>query len=90
MNEPLISVIFLLYKTGKCIDQCIHSIVNQTPDRCSQICDKWAREDSRISVIHKENGGASSARNMELDICTGEYISFADSEYVLLYNQHTD
>mgnify|MGYP002546680899 CR=1 FL=1 len=93
MNEPLISVIVPVYKVEKYLDECVESIVNQTyrnleiilvddgsPDNCPQICDDWAKKDERIRVIHKENGGLSSARNAGLDVCKGEYIAFVDSD----------
>ena len=93
MNEPLVSVIIPVYKVEKYLDRCIDSVVNQSyrnleiilvndgsPDCCPQICDEWANEDCRIKVIHKENGGVSSARNAGLDVCTGEYICFVDSD----------
>ena len=51
-----------------------------SPDNCPKICDEYAKKDKRIKVIHKENGGLSSARNAGLDICTGDYISFIDSD----------
>ena len=89
----LISVIVPVYKAEKYLDKCVQSIVNQTyknleiilvddgsPDNCPQMCDEWAKKDSRIKVIHKENGGVSSARNAALDICLGEYAAFADSD----------
>ena len=89
----LISVIVPVYKAEKYLDKCVQSIVNQTyknleiilvddgsPDNCPQICDEWAKKDGRIKVIHKENGGVSSARNTALDICLGEYAAFADSD----------
>lgn len=91
--NQLISVIVPCYKVEDYLDECITSIVNQTykhleiilvddgsPDNCPQICDKWSRKDSRIKVIHKKNGGLSSARNAGLDIAKGEYISFIDSD----------
>lgn len=87
------SVIVPVYKVEPYLDKCIGSIVNQTyqnleiilvddgsPDRCPQICDQWAARDSRIKVIHKENGGLSDARNAGLDICTGAYVVFVDSD----------
>lgn len=93
MNNPLISIIVPCYKVEEYLDKCIESIVKQTyknleiilvndgsPDNCAQICDDWAKRDSRIKVIHKENGGLSSARNAGLDIAKGEYISFIDSD----------
>ena len=51
-----------------------------SPDNCGAICDEYAKHDERIIVIHKENGGLSSARNAALDIATGEYIMFVDSD----------
>ncbi len=93
MKNDLISVIVPVYKVEKYLDECVSSIVNQThknleiilvddgsPDNCPLICDQWAERDGRIKVIHKENGGQSSARNAGLDIATGEYIGFVDSD----------
>lgn len=92
MND-LISVIIPVYKVEKWLDECIESVVNQSysnleiilvddgsPDKCPQKCDWWAQRDSRIRVIHKENGGLSSARNAALEVIKGEYISFVDSD----------
>ena len=91
--EPLVSVIVPVYNVEKYLNKCVDSIVNQTyknleiilvddgsPDNCPQMCDDWAEKDSRIKVIHKENGGVSSARNTGLDKANGEYISFIDSD----------
>ena len=88
-----ISVIVPIYKVEDYLPQCIESIINQTynnleiilvddgsPDKCPQICDEYAKKDNRIRVIHKENGGLSSARNAGLDIATGDYIAFVDSD----------
>ena len=92
-NKALISIIIPVYKVEEYLDECVKSIINQTyknleiilvddgsPDRCPQMCDEWAKKDSRIRVIHKQNGGLSSARNAGLDIATGEYIGFVDSD----------
>ena len=92
MND-LISVIVPVYKVEEWLDQCVESIVNQSyknleiilvddgsPDNCPQMCDEWAKKDDRIRVVHKENGGLSTARNAGLDICSGDYISFIDSD----------
>ena len=89
----LISVIIPVYKVEKYLDKCIQSVINQTysnleiilvddgsPDNCPQLCDDWANKDERIKVIHKKNGGLSDARNAGLDIATGEYIAFVDSD----------
>lgn len=91
--QPLISVIVPVYKVEEYLDQCVSSIVNQTyqnleillvddgsPDGCPAMCDRWAEKDSRIKVIHKENGGLSDARNAGLKIATGEYVAFVDSD----------
>lgn len=93
MENPLISVIVPVYNVEKYLERCVNSIINQTyqnleiilvddgsPDNCGAICDEYAKKDSRIKVIHKENGGLSSARNAGLDIATGEYITFVDSD----------
>lgn len=92
-NMPLISIIVPVYKVEKYLDQCISSIINQTysnleiilvddgsPDNCPTICDVWAAKDSRIQVIHKENGGSAQARNVALNIANGAYVAFADSD----------
>ena len=88
-----ISVVIPIYNVEKYIERCIDSVLNQTymnleiilvddgsPDRCGEICDNYAQIDKRIRVIHKENGGLSSARNAGLRIATGDYISFVDSD----------
>lgn len=89
----LISVIAPVYKVEKYLEKCIESIVNQTyrnleivliddgsPDNCPAICDNWSKKDNRIKVIHKKNGGLSDARNAGMEISTGEYIAFVDSD----------
>ena len=93
MENPCISVIVPVYKVEQHLDKCIQSIVQQTlssleillvddgsPDRCPEICDKWAARDSRIRVIHKDNGGLSDARNAGIESACGEYIMFVDSD----------
>ncbi|MFR5876151.1 MAG: glycosyltransferase family 2 protein [Eubacterium sp.] len=92
-EQYLISVIVPVYNVEKYLDECVESIVNQTyknleiilvddgsTDNSGKICDKWSEKDSRIKVIHKENGGSSSARNVALDIAHGDYIGFVDSD----------
>ena len=92
-NEPLISVIVPVYKVEQYLDRCVQSIVDQTyknleiilvddgsPDNCPAMCDAWAEKDDRVQVIHKENGGVSSARNVGLDAVTGSYIAFVDAD----------
>lgn len=89
----LISVIVPVYKVEDYLDKCVQSIVDQTyekleiilvddgsPDACGSICDAWAQMDSRIRVVHKENGGLSDARNAGMEVATGEYIAFVDSD----------
>jgi len=91
--KGLVSVIIPVYKVEKYLDECVNSVVNQTyknleiilvddgsPDNCPAICDAWAEKDSRIKVIHKENGGLSDARNTGMDHSSGEYILFVDSD----------
>ena len=90
---PLISVIIPVYKVEKYLKKCVDSILLQTfqdleiflvddgsPDSCGRICDEYAEKDSRIKVIHKENGGLSDARNVALDQINGQYVSFVDSD----------
>ncbi len=90
---PQISVIVPVYKVEPYLRRCVDSILNQTyrdfelilvddgsPDNCGKICDEYAAQDSRVTVIHKKNGGLSSARNAGLDIAKGEYVTFIDSD----------
>lgn len=92
-NAPTVSVIVPVYKVEKYLKKCINSIINQTyknleiilvddgsPDNCPQICDNYAKKDSRIKVIHKQNGGVSRARNTGMQEASGEYICFVDSD----------
>ena len=93
MSQPLISVIVPIYKVEEYLDRCVESIVNQTyknleiilvddgsPDNCPQMCDFWAEKDSRIKVVHKENGGLSDARNAGMPFAIGDVVSFIDSD----------
>ena len=88
-----ISVIVPIYNVEPYLKKCIDSIINQTyknleiilvddgsPDNCGQICDDYAKKDTRIKVIHKKNGGLSDARNAGLEVCTGNFLSFVDSD----------
>lgn len=92
-NQPLISVIVPVYKVEQFLPRCVDSLVAQTyqnleiiliddgsPDRCGEICDEYAKTDSRIKVIHKPNGGLSSARNAGIDVANGQYLAFVDSD----------
>ena len=92
-REPLVSVIVPIYNVEKYLRKSVDSIINQSyknleiilvddgsPDSCPCICEEYAEKDSRVKVIHKENGGLSDARNAGTDIATGEYISYIDSD----------
>ncbi len=92
MNQK-ISIIVPIYNVKDYLKQCVSSIISQTytnleiilvddgaTDGCSEICDELSQTDSRIRVIHKPNGGLSDARNAGLDIATGDYIGFVDSD----------
>lgn len=96
---PLISIIIPVYNVQDYLDECIESVINQSyfnleiilvddgsPDKSPIICEKWAQKDSRIIVIHKKNGGLSSARNAGLKIAKGKYISFIDSDDFITNN----
>ncbi|BCG60548.1 glycosyltransferase family 2 protein [Paenibacillus sp. URB8-2] len=87
------SVVIPVYKVEQYIHQCIDSVLNQSyinieiilvddgsPDNCPSICDSYKQSDSRVHVIHKNNGGLSSARNVGMSIASGEYIVFLDSD----------
>lgn len=88
-----VSIIVPIYKVEKELDRCVRSLLGQTyknieiilindgsPDFCPQLCEKYARKDRRIKVVHKENGGLSSARNRGLEVAEGQYISFVDGD----------
>ena len=92
MSE-LISVIIPVYKTERYLKRCVDSITRQdysnlelilvddgSPDNSGKLCDELAKNDNRIKVVHKKNGGLSSARNTGLELSTGEYICFVDSD----------
>ena len=92
-SEPLVSVIVPIYNVEKYLRKSVDSIINQSyknleiilvddgsPDNCPDICEEYAEKDSRVRVIHKENGGLSDARNAGTDIAKGEYISYIDSD----------
>lgn len=91
--EDLISVVVPIYNVENYIKKCVDSILSQTyknleiilvddgsPDNCPQICDEYAQKDSRIKVIHKENGGVSSARNIGMENARGKWIAFIDAD----------
>ena len=87
------SIIVPIYKVADYLDDCVQSVKNQTytdwelilvddgsPDACPQMCDGYAKEDERIRVIHKENGGASEARNAGIEQAKGEYVLLLDGD----------
>ena len=91
--EELISVIVPVYNVEKYIKRCIDSIIQQeyrnleiilvddgSTDKSGIICDEYKKRDKRICVVHKENGGLSSARNIGIDLAKGNYIAFVDSD----------
>ncbi len=93
MQKKLISVIVPVYKAEIYLPRCLDSILSQTyknleiiliddgsPDRCSEICDEYAKVDSRIHVIHQSNVGVSASRNIGIDMASGNYIAFIDSD----------
>ena len=88
-----VSIIVPVYNVEECIELCVKSIIRQTlkeiemilvddgsTDRSGEICDQFAKEDTRIKVLHKENGGLSDARNQGLKLATGVYVGFVDSD----------
>ena len=92
-GRPLISVVVPVFRVEKYLERCVRSILSQTwrdievilvddgsDDRCPLICDGFAGSDSRVRVIHKPNGGLSSARNAGIDAAAGEYLMFIDSD----------
>jgi len=95
-EEPLISVIVPVYNVSSYLDRSMETLVAQTyrnleiilvddgaTDNSGMLCDEWARKDARIRVIHQKNGGLSRARNTGLDVMTGEYVMFFDSDDLL-------
>ena len=91
--QPLITVIIPVYNIEAYIEKCIRSVIGQTyknleiilvddgsSDNSGLICDKYAKKDTRIKVIHKKNGGLSDARNAAIDIAAGEYLTFIDGD----------
>lgn len=91
--RDMVSIVVPVYNVEKYLKKCVNSIIIQTyknleiilvddgsPDRSGALCDRLAEKDSRIRVIHKKNGGVSSARNAGIEVATGEYICFVDSD----------
>ena len=92
-EKPLITVIVPAYKVETYLPICVESIISQTyknieiilvddgsPDQCGAICDEYALKDNRIRVLHKENGGLSSARNAGMKVMKGKFVTFIDSD----------
>lgn len=92
-NGPVVTVVVPVYNVEAELNRCVESLVGQTfsdlqiilvddgsTDLSGELCDAWADRDSRICVIHKQNGGLSSARNAGIDIAEGEYLGFVDSD----------
>lgn len=92
-DNPLISIIVPVYNVEDDLDRCVRSLVDQTytkleillvddgsEDSSGILCDRWAEKDGRIRVIHKQNGGLSSARNAGIDAANGSYFGFVDSD----------
>jgi len=104
---PKVSIIVPCWNVEKYLDRCVNSLVNQTlrdieiilvddesPDHVPEMCDGWAEKDSRIKVIHKKNGGLGMACNSGIEVATGEFIAFCDSDdwvelnmYEEMYNE---
>lgn len=93
MNDILTTVIIPVYKVEKYLEKCVRSVMDQrerhleiilvddgSPDRCGEICDRLAREDERIRVIHQTNQGLSAARNSGIEIAAGDCLCFLDSD----------
>lgn len=93
MQKKLISIIVPVYNVERYLCECINSIINQkvknwelilvddgSTDRSNSICDNYAIKDNRIRVIHKQNGGVSSARNIGIEVAKGEWLVFVDAD----------
>lgn len=98
-DEPLISIIIPVYNVEKYIENCLETVIKQTyknieiilvddgsKDSSSKICDKYAKKDNRIRVIHKKNGGLSDARNVGTEQATGMFITYIDSDDSVTYD----
>lgn len=99
MDMAKLSIVIPVYNVAQYLDKCVQTVRNQTlldleiiliddesPDCCPQMCDEFARQDNRIKVVHKKNEGLGLARNSGLEVATGEYVTFLDSDdFVDLY-----
>lgn len=96
MSNPEISIIVPVYKVEQYLEECVNSILSQSfenfelilvddgsPDCCPQMCEEYGHNNNRVVVLHKENGGQSSARNYGLDNAKGRYVIFVDSDDIL-------
>lgn len=97
--HPLISVIVPIYNVGAYLSECLDSILTQSylnleilliddgsTDACPQICDRYARKDNRIRVVHQKNGGLSHARNVGMELASGSFLSFIDADDTIRRN----
>lgn len=93
MGQPLVSVVVPVYNVEKYLARCVESILKQTYenleiilvddgslDQSGVMCDEWAQRDPRVKVVHKRNGGLSDARNKGVEVATGDFIGFVDSD----------
>ena len=101
--NPKVSIVVPVYRVECYLDRCVQSLVNQTlkeieiilvddgsPDKCPQMCDEYAKKDYRVKVIHKQNAGLGMACNSGIEVATGDYIAFCDSDdYVDVKMQET-
>lgn len=96
MSQPEISVIIPVYNVERYLSACVESVLRQSfqdfeiilvddesPDACPAMCDAFAASDSRIKVVHKKNGGLGFARNSGLDVASGRYVTFLDSDDII-------
>ena len=101
--QHLISVIIPCYNVEKYLSRCIESVINQqyknleiiliddeSPDKSGEICEKYAKQDSRIVVIHQKNKGLSGARNTGIELAKGDYLFFVDSDDLIFPNTIKD
>ena len=89
----MLSIIIPIYNVEQTLEKCLQSIVSQgledcevimvddgSPDKCGEICERWAASDSRFKVVHQQNSGLSVARNVGIGIAKGELLTFVDSD----------
>lgn len=101
--KPLLSIITPVYNVEAYLDRCVQSILNQSyhnieliliddgsTDGSLAVCEKWAAKDNRVKVIHKENGGVSTARNAGLEVMKGDYLTFVDPDDFISLDTYAD